>query len=113
MSDLVYVSITGLKLRRIWYAPTFWRHAMASMAQAQSATGCLSAETRTIQGVHHTLSVWTSKEAMLAYLTQGAHLKAMQLFGKIATGKTFGFETHIIPGWDDVHRIWRDQGQKV
>ncbi len=113
MSALVYVSITGLQLRRIWHAPTFWRHAFGSMAQARSAEGCLSAETRTIQGVHHTLTVWTSRDAMLAYLRQGAHLKAMQLFGKIATGKTFGFVTNTIPGWGDVHRIWLDQGRIV
>lgn len=50
---------------------------------------------------------------MLAYLRQGAHLKAMKLFGKIATGKTFGFETNAIPGWEEVHHIWRDQGRNV
>lgn len=113
MPDIVYVSITGLQLRHFWNAPKFWRHAAASMAQARSAAGCLSAETRTINGVHHTRSVWTSRDAMRAYLHSGPHLKAIRLFGRIATGRTFGFETSDVPDWHDVHRIWRDHGQTV
>ncbi len=50
MTDLVYVSITGLKLKKIWHAPVFWRHATASMSQAKKAEGCLSADAKTIGG---------------------------------------------------------------
>lgn len=83
------------------------------MGQAQRAPGCLLAEARTIAGVHHTLSVWTSRGAMRAYLRQGAHLKAMKLYSQIATGKTIGYETTEIPGWDEVPRIWRERGKPV
>lgn len=109
----VYVSITGLELRRIWHAPLFWRYAIPAMNQAQNATGCLSAEARTINGVHHTRSVWEAKQAMRAYLGAGAHLKAMKAFGTIATGKTFGFETDVVPSWDDVHHLWLENGRSV
>ncbi len=113
MTNPVYVSITGLKVRHFWQVPTFWRHAMASMAQAKSAPGCLQAEARTINGVHHTRSVWESEAAMRAYLTTGAHLKAMKLFRRIATGKTLGFETEDVPDWGDVHKLWSERGRTV
>lgn len=113
MSDFVYVSITGLQLKKFWYAPVFWRHALAAMAQAKKADGCLSADATTISGVHHTLSVWTSREAMRTYLITGAHLNAMKNYQKIATGKVYGFETTTIPDWGTAHTLWLDKGRVV
>lgn len=113
MADTVYVSITGLQLKRPWHAPVFWRHAVASMSQAQRADGCLSADARKINGVHHTLSVWESRDKMLSYLRAGAHLKAMQTFEKIATGKVLGFDTQAPPNWSDVHDLWIERGKVV
>lgn len=113
MADTVYVSITGLELKRIWHAPIFWRHALASMSQAQRADGCLSADARTINGVHHTLSLWQSREKMLAYLRTGSHFKAMQKFDKIATGKVLGFCTDTPPDWSEVHDLWVRLGKTV
>jgi quinol monooxygenase YgiN len=83
------------------------------MRQAQSAPGNLRAETRTINGVHHTLSVWTDEAAMRRYLVSGAHIKAMQAFRGMATGKTFGFEAEAPPDWDEVHDLWITKGKEV
>ncbi len=113
MQPLVYVSITGLRLSRFWHAPRFWKMAFTAMVQARSAEGCLSADARTIQGIQHTFSVWSSKKAMQAYLLQGAHMKAVKAFRSIATGKTFGFETRDVPGQDQVHTLWLENGQTV
>lgn len=113
MAETVYVSITGLELKRVWHAPVFWRHALASMSQAQQADGCLRADAQSINGVHHTLSVWQSREKMLAYMRAGAHLKAMQTFDKIATGKVLGFETDTPPNWSEVHDLWVKRGRTV
>ena len=46
---------------------------------------------------------------MRDFIHSGAHLNAIRAFGKIATGKTFGFETDEIPDWDAVHRLWLDR----
>jgi quinol monooxygenase YgiN len=62
-----YVSITGLQVRQPRYLPSFWSHAVRAMAQARSAPGNISADTRTIDDVHHTLSVWTDQAAMRAF----------------------------------------------
>lgn len=105
-----YISITGLELKRFWHAPLFWTHAVRSMAQARAAAGNISADARTIDGVHHTLSVWTDRNAMRAYLTSGHHAAAMRLFPKIAQGKTLGFIATEIPDWPEVHALWRDRG---
>jgi quinol monooxygenase YgiN len=113
MADVFYVSITGLQLKRVWHAPTFWLHAAASMSQAKAAHGCLSADARTINGVHHTLTVWTSREAMLAYLSEGAHLKAMNAFKSFATGKVYGLKTATVPEWAIVHTLWLEKGRQV
>jgi hypothetical protein len=107
---MVYVSITGLMLKAWWHSPRFWWHAVRSMIQAQSADGNIKAENRTINGVHHTLSVWVDEQAMRKYLVKGAHLKAMQSFRHIATGKTIGYLTEAVPTWDEVHDIWQARG---
>ncbi|SEP65794.1 hypothetical protein SAMN05428995_101422 [Loktanella sp. DSM 29012] len=113
MTTDVYISITGLTVRRPWHTPIFWALAVQSMMQAREADGNLSADARTIDGVHHTLSVWTDQAAMRAYLTTGAHLKAMRRFSSIATGKVVGYMTAQVPDWADVPAIWRDRGRAV
>ena len=113
MKQLIYISITGLRVRQLWHLPAFWRHAVASMDQACRADGCLTAEARRINGVHHTRSAWRDREAMLAYLGSGAHLNAMRSFRGIATGKTCGFHATDIPVWDEVPALWSANGRKV
>lgn len=113
MQQDVYVSITGLQVRRVWHIPSFWSHAMKSMVQARSAPGNISADARTINGVHHTLSIWTDKDAMRAYLTAGPHLEAMRLFPNIATGKVVGDLAKEVPDWSEVHGIWLERGRVV
>ena len=49
---------------------------------------------------------------MRAFIYSGAHKKAIKAFRSIATGKTFGFETATIPGWDEVHGLWRERGRE-
>jgi heme-degrading monooxygenase HmoA len=110
---MVYVSITGLKLKSIIDAPVFWWHAVRSLGQARSAPGLISAEALQINGIHHTLTVWETEAAMRAYLITGAHLAAMKAFHGIATGRTIGFLTESAPGWDEVHAIWVRRGNAV
>jgi hypothetical protein len=110
---MVYVSITGLKLKSLVHAPAFWWHAIRSMRQAQSAPGLISAEARLIKGIHHTLTVWETEAAMRAYLISGAHLAAMKAFHGIATGRTVGFLTEAAPDWEAVHEIWEHRGNAV
>ncbi len=108
-----YVSITGLTLKSRRHVFRFWWHAIGSMTQAKRAPGNRSAEARTIDGVHHTLSVWDDEQAMRAYLGSGAHLRALRAFRQIATGKTIGFVANAAPSWDEVHDIWLSRGREA
>ena len=107
----VYVSITGLELKSIWHAFQFWRHAIPSMIQVRKAAGCLRSEVRSIDGIKHTLTVWESEADMRRFLYSGAHRRAIRAFPSFATGKTCGFWTERVPGWDEVPEIWRKKGR--
>ncbi len=66
---------------------------------------------KTIDGVHHTLTVRESEAHMRRFLYRGAHREAIGAFPDIATGKTFGFETERVPDWSEVHALWRERGR--
>jgi hypothetical protein len=108
-----YISITGLKLKSMRYTISFWWHAIGSMNQARAAQGNISADAKTINGVHHTVSVWIDEQAMRTYLVTGPHLKAMKAFHSIATGKTLGFYAEKSPDWDTIHDLWVKEGKVV
>lgn len=109
----VYVSITGLVLHSPLHWPRFALHAGSSMVQARRAPGNRMAEARMIDGVHHTLSVWDSRDAMLAYLRSGAHLAAIRAFDGIGHGKTYGYQTETPPEWEDIPRLYRQHARPV
>ena len=111
-SETVYVSITGLRLKRARHIFRFFIHASASLRQARKVPGNLRAEVKTINGVRHTMTVWESKTAMRRFLYRGAHAQAIRAFPTFATGKTFGFETRRVPGWDEVHALWLEHGRE-
>ena len=75
--------------------------------QAQRAKGNLFAEVKKINNIHHTLTAWKNRKAMMEFLYSGSHGRTLKYFPDIATGKTFGFEATQIPTWDEVHQIWQ------
>lgn len=107
----MYISITGLKLKRPWYLPVFLWYAITSMRQVKSACGNVFADARTIKGVHHTLSAWESRKAMLAYVHSGAHRRAVKVFDRYFTGKTGGFEAEAIPSWDEIPALYDEHAK--
>ena len=82
-----------------------------SKMQADKAPGILHSSVMTINGIQHTLTAWESKAAMQRYIYSGAHLKAIRSFKKIATGKTFGYDSNRLPDWSEVHQLWKDHGK--
>ena len=106
-----YISVTGLRVKSFWHWPRFAWHAVRSMGQARQAEGCLSAAARTMDGVQHTMSVWTDRKAMLNFMMRGSHRKAMRDFRNIATGSTYGFEAERAPDWAEAQRLWREHGK--
>ncbi|MEG3174928.1 hypothetical protein U1872_01700 [Sphingomonas sp. RB3P16] len=109
----MYVSITGLKPKSLFQVPRFWWHAIRSMQQAQRAPGNLSVEARTIDGTHHTMSLWEDRAAMRAYLAAGAHLDAMRASRSIGTGAVHGYESDAAPDWADLPALLTAHGRII
>jgi hypothetical protein len=107
----MYISITGLKPKGILGFLRFWRLAIPTFAQAQTAPGIQFSQTKRIQGYQCTLTAWESRDQMLIFMRSGAHLKAMKSFHKIATGKTYGYESETIPTWDQAFDSLIAQGK--
>jgi hypothetical protein len=107
-----YISITGLKPNGFLSFFRFWRLAIPSFNQARTAEGILFCETKNIQGNQCTLTAWESREHMLNFMRSGVHLKAMKSFHKIATGKTYGFESDTIPQWKEAFELLQKHGKQ-
>ena len=107
----MYISITGLTPKSPFHVILFWFHAIRSFRQAQQAPGNLYCATRKINGVYHTITAWESKNQMLAFIHQEPHINAIKAFNKIATGKTFGFESETIPNWLEAQKVWEEKGK--
>ena len=105
------ISVTGLRARNFWCLLRFWALAIPAFRQAQGAKGNLFVETKSVQGVRHTLTAWKDRKSMKHYVLSGAHRKAMGAFAKIATGATITFEAVEIPSWEEALMKWRNEGQ--
>lgn len=108
----IYVSITGLKVKSIWKIILFLRHAMASKKQVDRSPGILFSAVKRINGIEHTLTAWENQECMRKFIYSGAHKHAIKAFRKIATGKTFGYESNQLPSWEEVHDLWNKNGKE-
>lgn len=107
----MYISITGLKPKGFLGFLRFWRLAIPSFNQARSSDGILFCEVKRIQGNQCTLTAWESREHMLRFMRSGVHLTAMKSFHKIATGKTYGFESESIPKWTEAFELLTKNGR--
>lgn len=107
----MYISLTGLKPKTIWRTLQFWRHAIPSFQQVQTAQGNLHYAVKKYKGYQCTITAWESREKMLEFMRSGAHLKAMKAFHKMATGRTYGYEAEKIPSWEEAYRLLNEHGK--
>lgn len=110
--EQVWISITGLRLKRPWYLFAFLRYAMPSYRQAVSSSGCLLAETKHLAGVFHTLTVWDSRESMRGFASSGIHKKAVRAFSRYFTGRILSYQGTRVPDWEEAHRLCLEQGRE-
>lgn len=107
----MHISITGLKPKGILSYIKFWMLAIPTFRQAQTAAGNKHHSVKNIQGYQCTLTAWENKDAMLAFMRSGPHLKAMKAFHKIATGRTYGYESETIPSWEEAYKLLEEKGR--
>ena len=108
----MHISITGLKPKGLMGFFRFWRLAIPSFSQAKTAKGNLFSEVKRINGYQCTLTAWEDKAVMREFMKSGVHLKAMKSFHKIATGKTYGFESDTIPSWTEAFDLLEKFGKQ-
>ena len=101
------VSVTGLKTKGFFATIYFWWLAIPCFRQARAAKGNLFCQTKTINGYHHTLTVWKSRKHMKHYVLSGKHRKAMGQFAKIAIGSTISYESETMPDWSSAYQYWQ------
>ena len=101
------VSVTALKARRFLLAIRFWLLAVRVFKQTRSSEDILFCEVKSVDGFHHTLTAWETKNDMQKFVLSQVHQKAMKIFPKIATGSTIGYETYKIPTWNEALLMWR------
>lgn len=111
--SFMYISVTGLKLKARRHFIKFWRHAIPSFKQAEAAEGNVYSAVKSVDGYHHTITVWKTKKDMKRYVLSGAHLDAMRQFDEIATGKITAWEGDDIPTWDEALARWHREGSHV
>jgi hypothetical protein len=107
----MHISITGLKPKGIKGFFAFWRFAIPSFRQAQTAKGNLFCEVKRINGYQCTLTAWEDRDTMLEFMKTGIHLQAMKSFRKIATGKTYGYESTSVPTWQEAYELLQLHGK--
>ncbi len=107
----MYISLTQLKPKGLIGFFRFWVLAAPTFKQAESAKGNLSLVVKRIKGYQCTITSWESREAMLDFMRSGAHQKAIQAFHKVATGRTYGFESDQLPTWSEAMVLLKEKGK--
>jgi len=75
---MVFVSITRLRIRSIFYLPQFLWYAIRSSRQAQRSPGFVGGRLmRESRNAFWTMTAWDAGAAMESFRTQGAHRDAM------------------------------------
>ena len=109
----MHLVVTGLTLRSPLYQPLFLFHAIRSHSQASAHPGIRHLDQRTVDGVHHTVTLWEDAVAARDYGTSGAHRRAAAIYAKIATGKVYAGPADAAPDWPTARRLWEEQGRAV
>jgi hypothetical protein len=107
----MYISLTALKPKNFLSYLKFWTLAIPSFAQAQASKGKLHVSAKRVKGHQCTITAWESRELMLDFMRSGAHMKAMKQFHNIATGRTYGYESDIIPTFQEAFELLQVKGK--
>jgi hypothetical protein len=107
----MHISLTALKPKGLISYFKFWLLAIPSFQEAKKAEGNLFCEVKNIDGNQCTITAWESRDHMLKFMRSGVHLKAMKAFSKIATGKSYGYESEEIPTWEQAFVTLQEKGK--
>lgn len=112
---MTFVSVTRLRIRSLWFMPGFALHAVNSLRQCKRASGFLNGSLLPDRKLTFwTMTLWRDQAAMRAYMTGGAHLKAMpklQHWCDEASVVHWTQDEVAPPSWEEADRKMRMQGR--
>jgi hypothetical protein len=111
----MFVSVTRLRIRSIFFMPGFILRAIPSQRQAQRSAGFLQGSLlRDHSWTFWTMTVWESRESVLAFMTSGAHKAAMpRLLHWCDEASVVHWEqaSSDLPSWEEADQRMRSQGR--
>lgn len=112
---MAFVSITRLRIRSLRFMPQFLVHTMRTGRQTKRADGFLDGSLLADRKrTYWTVTLWRDQGAMRAYMTSGAHLKAMPKlldWCDEASVVHWTQDDPIAPDWLEADRRMRTEGR--
>lgn len=112
---MTFVSITRLRIRSLRFMPQFLIHTMWTGRQTKRADGFLDGSLLADRKrTFWTITIWRDQAAMRAYMTSGAHLKAMpKLLGWCDEASVVHWSqgNAVMPDWQEADRRMRMEGR--
>ena len=112
---MVFVSLTRLRLRSIRFVPIFFLDASRSQTQVKRAKGFLDGRLLPDRSwTFWTMTSWDSEASMRAYMTSGAHKKAMPKLMRWCDEASVAHWEQAeaeLPTWTEADRRMRETGR--
>ena len=102
----MFISITYIKVKSIWKVPSFFKHVGNINRQIAQAEGVIATRLKGGLSKNYTITAWESKEAMLNFRNNGAHLEAMKATRFISNEyASCHYEADELPGWKEALKM--------
>lgn len=113
--DMVFVSITRLRIRSWRFMPPFVIDTLKTLSQTKQAEGFLAGSLLADRKLTFwTMTLWRDQADMKRYMTSGPHLKAMpKLLGWCdeASVVHWNQDHATVPDWHEADRRMRNEGR--
>jgi heme-degrading monooxygenase HmoA len=101
-------SVTRLRVRSVWFLPTFLWRTFQSQRQVERAPGFFGGRLLVDTGMTFwTLTVWESEQAMKKFRGSGPHARVMTRLPKWCNEAAYAHwvaTTDSVPTWDEAHQ---------
>ncbi len=112
---MVFISLTRLRIRSIWFMPQFAWQMLVTRNQIRTAPGFQRGSLLADRAwTFWTMTAWDSQESMRAYVTSGAHQKAMPFLMDWCDEASVAHWSQAdaeLPAWEGADRRMRAEGR--
>jgi heme-degrading monooxygenase HmoA len=112
---MVFVSVTRVRVRSLRFLPPFFLHTFRSRQQVKKSSGFLTGALLADRNrTFWTMTVWDSQQSMRAFMTSGAHQRAMPHLLHWFDEASLAHWTQsdaTLPSWTEAHRRMRESGR--